>query len=323
MVEKRVKKAVAALKGNPSMVRPVKTVCPKCSDVYIAGEDRHCATCGFKGKRTTPTRAKNNPSWEVSQGKAKAYVYETSKGRHTAEVVQPDGSREEHAFSGPGAFNAARSWARLRLFEVANPGKFKLYPLSKKPKGKRNPESTSGMMYETFHGSPSTEVLEYAEEIHRHSWLWSLGPLISMRVLNVKGNREATLEFPEPQGSKPGEVVMLTAEESGTQLFATGGDQKIPVKGLMDGFGLTDLDVRDNMLIGTIHEVTYRTKKKFEKDGQEEIDFYHVLGKEGSGGVLPVLIYHPRDSRIEIAGGRYYVGKPEEALGGVSPGIIG
>ena len=175
----------------------------------------------------------------------------------------------------------------------------------------------------SFTGTPSNEVREYLEEVHRHSWLAGLGPLISLNVRNIHGNRDAEFPFPEPDDSSAGDVVMLTVEETGTQLYATGGDQELQLKVLMEKFGMIKTDVRDNMLIGTILQATYRTKKSFEKQGQEEIDFYHALGSEGSKGVYPVLIYHPRNLSLEIAGGRYYIGKAEASLGGVSAGIIG
>ena len=262
-----------------------------------------------------------NPTATLSQGKASAYVVEMGSNRHTAEIIRADGGREEHTFAGPKSFKAAMSWARLRLHEVANSKqRFKLFPIGKR---KRNPAEPAARVYEEFHGTPSTEVREYVEEAHRHSWLAGLGPLISMKVRNVQGNKEVELFFPDPVDAKAGDVVMLCTTEDGTQLKSVGGDQELPLKMLKDNFGMTDTDVRDNMLIGTITEITYRTKKSFEKQGSEEIDFYHALGREGSNGVYPVLIYHPRNPSLEIAGGRYYIGKPEEALGGVSPGIIG
>lgn len=270
-------------------------------------------------------RLKNrkNPTATLQQGKASAYVVEMGSNRHTAEIIRADGGREEHTFSGPKSFKAAMSWARLRLHEVANPAKWKLYPISKKPR-RKNPEDTAVRMYEKFHGLQSTEVREYVEEHHRHSWLAALGPLVEIVVRNIQGKKDVTLYFPDSADAKAGDVVMLTVEESGTQLFCTGGDQDMPVKVLKEKFGMVDADFnRDNVLIGTIIELTYRTKKSFEKNGKEEIDFFHQIGMEGSKGVYPVLIYHPRNPSLEIAGGRYYIGKAEEALGGVSPGIIG
>jgi hypothetical protein len=259
---------------------------------------------------------------ELTQGKAKAQIFEATSGKHTAQIIPANGSREEHTFNGPGSFKAAMSWARLRLHEVANPGtKFKLF---KGPAKRKNPAEPAARMYEKFHGTPSEEVREYIEERHRHSWLAGLGPLISMDVVSVQGNKEVELTFPDPQDAAIGDVVMLCATEDGTQLIPVGGDQELPIKFLQEKFGMVQADFqRDNALIGTIKQITYRTKKSFEKNGEEEIDFFHALGSEGSRGVYPVLVYHPRDESLEIVGGRYYIGKAAASLGNTSPGIIG
>lgn len=271
--------------------------------------------------RNSYTKPLGSGGATLTQGKARADIFE-SGGKHTAQIVTPGGGREEHSFSGPGAFKAAMSWARLRLHEVANPTRFKVYPLT--PGRRKNPAEPAARMYEKFHGTPSTEVREYIEEVHRHSWLAGLGPLVSIDVRSVNGNKQASLPFPEPDNSSVGDVVMLCTTEDGTQLIPVGGDQELDPKSLIGTFGMVPADfARDNVLIGTITEITYRTKKSFEKDGKEEIDFFHALGSEGSRGVYPVLIYHPRNPSLEIAGGRYYIGKAEATLGNVSPGIIG
>jgi hypothetical protein len=277
----------------------------------------------LKRRRNSYTHPRGSGEATLTQGKSKAQVFETGTNKHTAEIITGSGAREEHSFSGPGSFRAAMSWARLRLHEVANPGnRFKVYALT--PNRKKNPAEPSARMYEKFHGTPSTEVREYTEQVHRHSWLAGMGPLISIKVRSVSGNREAELEFPDPQDAKVGDVVMLSTTEDGTQLICTGGDQELDPKSLIGTFGMLPVDFnRDNVLIGTITEITYRTKKTFEKDGKEEIDFYHALGSEGSRGIYPVLIYHPRNPSLEIAGGRYYIGKAEKSLGNVSPGVIG
>jgi hypothetical protein len=272
-------------------------------------------------KAVAVLRGKKNPSYTLTQGRAKGFVVEGDSNQFIAEVIAPDGSKQEHVFKGKGGFKAAASWVRLRLFEVANPVKWKLYP---KRTGKRNPEDTSVRMFEKFHGTPSTEVIEFAEEEHRHAWLASMGPLISMKVQSVTTSKVVELEFADPAAAKPGEVVMLCVNEEGNQLICMGGDQELDEAYLISNFGMTPADFnRDNALIGTITEITYRTKKKFEKDGQEEVDFYHELGKEGSHGVLPVLEYKTRSPKLVIVGGRYYIGKAEPSLGNTSPGLIG
>ena len=311
-------------------------------DLYVASGGRVRTRTANKGlrkkvakarktaeKRVTKAiadlRGKENPSATISQGKASAYIVEMGSHRYNVQLVRADGGKEEQNFSGPGSFKAAMSWARLRLHEVANAkSRYKVFPLSEAGKRRKsNPEDASVRMYEKFHGLPSKEIREYVEERHRHEWLAALGPLIDLKVRNVHGNKDVVLNFPDPEAAKLGDVVMLTVEESGTQLYAVGGDQELPIDQLMDQFGMVKNDIRDNMLIGTILMATYRTRKSFEKQGKEDIDFFHAIGSEGSRGVYPVLIYHPRDESIEIAGGRYYVGKAEPALGNVSAGIIG
>ncbi len=262
-----------------------------------------------------------NPTWRLRQGEAQAFVFETRTGVHEADIIRPGHSMEEQTFTGPHSFRSATSWARLRLHEVANPAGCKV-KIFKRGNAKRNPIDKAEKAYEEFHGIPSKEILEYQEQEHRHSVLWGIGPLISMKVVNVQGNKEVEIFAPDPQEAKLGDVVMLTASEDGRQFIPVGGDQKLKLGGL-ESFGITDADVRDHMLIGTIVQLTYRTKKSFEKHGKEEVDFYHDLGKEGSKGICPVLIYKPRNPSMEIAGGRYQIAKPEGALGGVSPGIVG
>lgn len=304
------------------------------ADIYIAtgGRARTKTRNAKKARKPESTKARKNgysnrsasAEAELTQGKSKAQVFDAGGGKHTAQIIPASGAREEHTFSGNGSFKAAMSWARLRLHEVANPAgkRFKLF--AKVPAKRKNPADPAARMYEKFHGTPSEEVREYIEEKHRHSWLAGLGPLISIEIQNVSGNRNAELTFPDPADASVGDVVMLCATEDGTQLIPVGGDQELDIKSLTGNFGMVPIDFqRDNVLIGTITQITYRTKKTFEKDGEEEIDFFHALGSEGSRGVYPVLLYHPRDESLEIAGGRYYIGKAEASLGNVSPGIIG
>ena len=106
-------------------------------------------------------------------------------------------------------------------------------------------------------------------------------------------------------------------------MYLVGGDQSIPLDILRDKFGLDSNDVRERMLLGTITKITYRTRKSFEDDGKTEIDFYHLHGEEHAKGIMPVLVYKPRDPSLEIVGGRYFIAPPDPKLGGVSPGIVG
>lgn len=170
---------------------------------------------------------------------------------------------------------------------------------------------------------PSTEVLEYVEREHRHGVLTGIGTLTSLEVQNAKGDKVVTLNAPDPREAKLKDVVQVAISEDGRQLYFVGGDQSIPLEILQTKFGLNEHDVRENMLIGEVTKLTYRTRKSFENGGKTVIDFWHKLGGEHAKHVLPVLEYKPRNPSMELVGGRYYVEKPSNKLGGVSPGIVG
>ena len=275
--------------------------------------DLHIATGG-------KARLKN-PSWSLKQGKSQAFVYELKTGTHEADILSPGQAVESQTFSGPHSFRAATSWARLRLHEVANPKGTGRVRVFKRGKRVRNPLDQAQKQFEEFHGMPSTEVMEFREQVHVHSNTWAIGALISMVVMNDKETKTVEIFAPDPAEAKMGDVVFLSASEDGRQFIPVGGDQQINLKNL-ESFGITDADVRDHMFLGTIVQITYRTRKSFEKDGQEEVDFYHDLGKEGSKGICPKLIYKPRNPSMEIAGGRYQIAKSDGDLG-ASPGIVG
>ena len=55
------------------------------------------------------------------------------------------------------------------------------------PMKKRNPEGASQAMYESFHGRPSEEVVEFEEQEHFHENLAGLGVLVELRVHTVTG----------------------------------------------------------------------------------------------------------------------------------------
>ena len=119
------------------------------------------------------------------------------------------------------------------------------------------------------------------------------------------------------ESTPPAKVVYLTCGEDNKQLLLDGGDQSLDLKAL----GFEARDYHDSMFIGTIDRIWYRTIKSFE--GDEEVDFHHKFGSEGSRGVLPVLNYKPKNPSLEIVGGRYEIALPDKSLGNVSPGIVG
>ncbi len=158
---------------------------------------------------------------------------------------------------------------------------------------RRNPESGAAAMYETFHQRAPERVEEYEENFHYHGWLAELGEMqeIKVALIYLDPPKEAVIRF-DP-GTK------LGCSEDGRQLYLVGGDQSVDLKSL--GFGKEW--VRDYMLLGVLHELTYRTKKGFDKF--KTIDYYHELGEDS--GDLPVLAYDNLNQQLMVVGGKYVV----------------
>jgi hypothetical protein len=184
----------------------------------------------------------------------------------------------------------------------------------------KNPEGVSKSMFEMFHGMPPTEVIEIVERVHVHTSLWEAGTLTSMIIESESGHK-FKLWAPDPDNAPASKVVILCFNEKGNQMYFRGGDQSISESALR-GYGFKADDFRDHMIIGTAIEVTYRTKKSFEKKGEELVDFYHGLGKEHAAGIYPLLVYTPRDQKMAMYGGRYKV-MPYRREIKASPGIGG
>jgi len=69
-----------------------------------------------------------------------------------------------------------------------------------------NPESDASSMYESFHGSPSEEVVEFHEDEHYHGNLSGLGVLVELKLVTTTGY-DVTLTFSDPEAliaSNPG-----------------------------------------------------------------------------------------------------------------------
>lgn len=155
-----------------------------------------------------------------------------------------------------------------------------------------NPEGEAADLYEEFHGKPADRVTEISGDMHVHAYLAELGDLVEMKVSTLS-NLDLTLGFDKASPK-------LASSEDGTTLYIEGGDQSLDLKSIkMDG----DKWIKDSMVIGVIREMTYRTEKSFDKF--ESTDYFHKLGEET--GVQPLLIYRPRDEKMEIMGGQYLV----------------
>lgn len=163
------------------------------------------------------------------------------------------------------------------------------------PNSRQNPESAAATLFEKFHQTPSTEVVELAETIHEHDYLTTLGTLQTIK-LHTLADKQVEIAFAD---DKP----YLCSNETGTQLYIAGGDQTMDLKAL--GMG-SKLWHKEHMLLGICLEVTYQTKKGFHDF--QLTDYYHELGEET--GVQPMLAYDTRNCKLSILGGQYQI-KPE------------
>lgn len=165
---------------------------------------------------------------------------------------------------------------------------------------RRNPEPEAESLYETFHGTPSTEEVTVVSEVHEHENLASLGRLVELKVKTLSG-----YELTQQWTGEGEDVPYLASSEDGRQLFIEGGDQSLNLKKIhMDGAKW----LRDNMVIGHIHVLTYRTAKEH-IDGGRIVDYFHKLSEE-SHLPRPLLLYDPRSRLMSIAGGSYEVKRP-------------
>ena len=313
---------------------------------------------GAKRKNAKKRRNYQSVIWSGKQGNAEAEVYKTKTG---FEVEMSDGSvlraksrsdalsiarlklyelarNPSSAIAGqdlvPGSEYADTiAKAGERVYKGVKKSTAGLLKKLKTSLRKKNPIDQAMKVYEDFHGIPSSEVLEFTEEEHYHSVKVGLGLLVSLEVLLANSNgKQVDLNAPGfsyhnsqggywdfDEGTPLIKRVLVTSSEDGKQLFFDGGDQAIPDAAL-EGWGFSDRDKHDHMVIGEIKVLTYRTQKSFDKG--EVVDYFHELGKEGSKGVLPLLLYYPRSKTMKVAGGRYYIAPPDRSIG-ASPGLVG
>lgn len=157
-------------------------------------------------------------------------------------------------------------------------------------------DDDASAMYEEFHGKPSSERITVTDSSTYEDALSVLGELIEIKVHCADGKRDYVLGF-----RKDG--VLLASNPTGTQLYLVGGNQSLP----LDTMGITGAQAsKTSVVIGEAFEITYRTKKGFDKF--RETEYFHELGEET--GHKPVLIYNTLNCEMELAGGAYET-KPE------------
>ena len=183
-------------------------------------------------------------------------------------------------------------------------------------RAKRNPNggaADADKLYQDFHGRPSTKTTEVHTKLKSRERLSELGDLVELRVITPTGKKATLVQddtgmwqpshqkqpsYPDVNRNTP----MLSSSPDRRQLYIEGGVQEVEL-GLL---GLGGDWKRDNMLLGILTHVTYRTEKGFDKF--QLTDYYHKLGEET--GDEPVLTYDTLNGLLAVVGGRYEV-RPE------------
>lgn len=178
-------------------------------------------------------------------------------------------------------------------------------------KKKKNPADGASALFEEFHGVPSEEVLEFNSKFHIHENLAGLGRLTEL-VFITPGAKQKQVTMTEED---IGQNVWLCASEDAKSLYIIG---EVDVD--LDELGYReDVDVKDAVELGRLINVVYQTKKAMHN--LKLFDYDHELGKreawqkrDGVGPDMnkeiapcPILVYRPREDRLEVVGGQYVV----------------
>lgn len=171
---------------------------------------------------------------------------------------------------------------------------------------RQNPDGDSGIsdarsLYSDFHGEDSDGETEYVETLELPDNFVELGDLVSLRVITTHGKKpkDVTISAPDPDRHDAHEVVKLASAPDGKQLYFIGGNQALELNKL----DFNNDEIKPAMFIGVLCEVTYRTRKGFDKF--KLTDYYHHLGEET--GNEPILTYDETNNLMHVVGGAYKV----------------
>jgi len=106
--------------------------------------------------------------------------------------------------------------------------------------GKRyrgNPAGTSEEMFESFHGEPSDETVEYTEEEHYHGNLAALGEMVELKVKLVNGDK-AVIGFDAGSGESADNPFWPFNSFTKTTIYHVGTGEKYKKSGSFKGYTL-------------------------------------------------------------------------------------
>jgi hypothetical protein len=162
---------------------------------------------------------------------------------------------------------------------------------------RHNPSAAAAGVYEEFHGTPSTEIVEVTKKVHYHKHLAALGKLEVLVVAGSDGYEHRLVGF---KGAK------LCANEAKNQMFIEGGDQALDASEWRFRKGWP----HEMNTLGLVTRIEYfTTKKHLGSEGGTAI-YFHEPGKAERGqsaGVGPDLIYDAPNESLLFAGGTYLI----------------
>lgn len=145
------------------------------------GKANAYAVCTAAGTRNPNIAHESAHHWVEITPKGDYVIYH-NEGTHSVKV----------STIGP-SYGMAKVRSEIERREV--PGFYDQY---KKKGRKSNPESAASSMYESFHGSPSEEVIEFHDQEHYHGNLAGLGVLVELKLCTITGY-DVTLSFSDPE----------------------------------------------------------------------------------------------------------------------------
>jgi hypothetical protein len=195
--KKEAERTASSLKSNGYTIRGIEKRGPY-EFVVVAATGKRLRELPYGARR------KGNPDRLTAK---KFYEFGTTRGtqdRQSSSVglsVDPDvQSRSgfsfiwDRALSNGEVLKKDEQKYRQQFFD----GYYNAYSNLGKRYRRRNPESGAESMYESFHGAPSEEVLEFREDEHYHGNLAGLGVLVELKLVTTTGY-DVTLTFSDPE----------------------------------------------------------------------------------------------------------------------------
>jgi len=102
---------------------------------------------------------------------------------------------------------------------------------------RKNPDGAAEEMFESFHGEPSDETLEYVEEEHYHSHVSALGELVELKVKLVSGDK-AVIGFDAGSGEEQSNPFWPFNSFTKTTIYHVGTGEKYKKSGSFKGYTL-------------------------------------------------------------------------------------